>query len=79
MVEAKGDDVFIFLDPPYFSAMKSALYGKNGKMHKGFDHQRFAEVMKRCKHKWLITYDDSEYVRDLFSFAYIRTWTLLTA
>ncbi|MBI5080365.1 MAG: DNA adenine methylase [Chloroflexi bacterium] len=77
VVEADGDDVFIFLDPPYFSAMKSALYGKNGKLHKSFDHERFAKVMRKCKHKWLITYDDSEYVRDLFSFAYIKPWDIM--
>lgn len=76
VVLADGDDVFIFLDPPYFSATKSALYGKNGNLHKTFDHERFAKVMKETKHKWLITYDDSEYVRNLFSFANIKTWDL---
>ncbi|MDR1846609.1 MAG: hypothetical protein LBR17_00610, partial [Bacteroidales bacterium] len=55
---------------------KSALYGKNGNLHKSFDHERFANVMKNCKHKWLITYDDSEYIRDLFSFANIQSWNL---
>jgi len=76
VVEAEGEEVFIFLDPPYYSATKSALYGKNGNMHKGFDHERFAEVMKNTKHKWLITYDNSDYLRDLFSFANIFTWEL---
>ncbi len=76
VVEAPGKNVFIFLDPPYHSATKSALYGKNGNLHKGFDHVRFAEVMKNCKHKWLITYDDSEYIRELFSFAKIINWDL---
>jgi len=76
VVDAKGEDVFVFLDPPYYSATKSALYGKNGTLHKGFDHERFAEVMRQCKHKWLITYDDSDYVRELFSFAYIKTWDI---
>lgn len=76
VVNAPGDDVFIFLDPPYFSATKSALYGKNGNMHKGFEHERFAEAMKNCQHKWLITYDDSEYIRELFSFAKIFPWNL---
>jgi len=52
------------------------LYGKNGNLHKSFDHEKFAETMKNCKHKWLITYDDSEYVRDLFSFAKITAWEL---
>jgi DNA adenine methylase len=63
-----GNRVFVFLDPPYLSAMKSRLYGKNGDLHTSFDHERFADSMKKCAHKWLITYDDSQEVRDLFSF-----------
>ncbi len=77
VVEKQGDEVFIFLDPPYFSATKSALYGKNGNLHKQFDHQRFAEVMKTCKHQWLITYDDSEYIKELFDFAEITPFNLM--
>lgn len=77
VVERDGDNVFIFLDPPYYSATKSALYGKNGNLHKQFDHQRFADVMKNCEHSWLITYDDSEYIRELFDFAYISNFNLV--
>jgi DNA adenine methylase len=76
LVRRDGENVFIFLDPPYYSATKSALYGKNGNLHKSFDHERFAENMKNCMHKWLITYDDSEYIRNLFSFANIIPWNL---
>ncbi len=76
VLEAEGENVFIFLDPPYYSATKSALYGKNGNLHKSFEHKRFAKNLKNTKHKWLITYDDSEYIRDLFSFAYIKEWNL---
>lgn len=76
VVNSPGNDVFIFLDPPYYSTAKSALYGKNGHLHKSFDHQRFMEVMKHCKHRWLITYDDSKFIRDLFSFANIKSWDL---
>ena len=76
VISASGKDVFLFLDPPYFSATKSALYGKNGNLHKMFDHVRFADVMKNTKHKWLITYDDSDYIKKLFSFANIKTWDL---
>ena len=76
VIEKGGDNVFLFLDPPYHSATKSALYGKNGNLHKGFDHIRFAETMKNCEHKWLITYDDSDYIRQLFSFANIIAWDL---
>lgn len=77
LVTSHGENVFIFLDPPYYSARKSALYGKNGNLHKGFDHIHFAEVMKNCNHKWLITYDDSEYIRNLFSFANVIPWNLM--
>lgn len=76
LLNAPGENVFIFLDPPYFSATKSALYGKKGSLHKGFDHEAFAEQMKACPHKWLITYDDSAYIRELFSFAEINAWNL---
>ena len=76
VIEKPGKDVFIFLDPPYYSATKSALYGKNGNFHKNFDHTRFAEVMQNCNHKWLLTYDNSEYIKELFSFANIFKWDL---
>lgn len=76
VVKAEGGNVFIFLDPPYYSTAKSALYGKNGHLHKSFDHKHFAEVMKKCSHRWLITYDDSKFVREIFSFANISTWDL---
>jgi len=71
-----GDGVFIFLDPPYYSTTKSKLYGKNGDLHLNFDHNRFANNMKKCKHLWLITYDDCIEVKELFSFAYIYHWEL---
>ncbi|MBX0310482.1 MAG: DNA adenine methylase, partial [Sulfurihydrogenibium sp.] len=71
-----GEDVFIFLDPPYYSTIKSKLYGKNGDLHLNFDHERFASNMKKCQHLWLITYDDCIEIRELFSFAYIYPWEL---
>lgn len=76
VVSADGEDVFLFLDPPYFSATDSALYGKNGNLHKSFDHERFAGTLKKCRHKWLLTYDDSPFIRKLFSFANIEDWNL---
>ncbi|MDR3111399.1 MAG: DNA adenine methylase [Planctomycetaceae bacterium] len=77
LITQDGDNVFIFLDPPYYSATKSALYGKNGNLHKSFNHHEFAKVMKNCEHNWLITYDDSSYIRDLFSFAKIVPYNLM--
>jgi DNA adenine methylase len=72
----EGKDVFIFLDPPYFKSRKSRLYGNDGDLHINFSHERFAKNMKNCQHKWLITYDDSEEIRELFDFANKYEWTL---
>lgn len=72
-----GDNnVFTFLDPPYFKATKSKLYGKNGVLHTSFSHDEFAAEMKKCRHSWLITYDDSPEIRANFSFARIYEWEL---
>lgn len=62
-----GEDVFIFLDPPY-DIKSDNLYGNRGSMHKGFDHVKFAEDCKKVskKHKLLITYNDNEQIRELF-------------
>lgn len=76
LLDGCGTNTFIFLDPPYWSATQSRLYGVRGELHTTFDHERFAENMRRCPHKWLITYDDSPRIRDSFSFANISEWTL---
>ena len=75
-VKNGGDNVFIFLDPPYWKATKKRLYGKDGDLHLSFDHERFANSMKNCTHKWLITYDDCEVIRNLFNFGHIYEWEL---
>ena len=74
VVEQEGKNVFIFLDPLYYSATSSALYGKNGNLHKNFNHERLASVLKKSKHEWLITYDNSPFIKKLFSFANIKEW-----
>ncbi len=58
---------FIFLDPPDDLGEKNnTLYGKMGEMHQGFDHDRFADNVKALKGKWMITYNDSEEIRERF-------------
>lgn len=76
VINQKGKEVFIFLDPPYYTATKSKLYGKRGQLHLQFNHQDFAENMQKCPHKWLITYDDSAYIRDNFNQYHIEEWEL---
>lgn len=76
VLAAEGKDVFIFLDPPYFIATRSKLYGKDGYLHTSFNHQRFAASLKQCPHQWLITYDDSPIIRQNFTLANIYEWEM---
>lgn len=76
LLKVDGNDVFIFLDPPYFVAKKSKLYGKDGDLHTSFAHQRFAKLITKCSHRWLITYDDSPEIRENFLTANIFEWEL---
>jgi DNA adenine methylase len=76
LLKPEGEDVFLFLDPPYFSATKSKLYGKDGDLHTSFEHHRFAELLQQCYHRWLITYDDSLQIRENFQWANISEWEL---
>jgi DNA adenine methylase len=76
VIDAVGTDVFVFLDPPYFSATKSKLYGKKGDLHVGFDHGGFALEMQKCSHRWLMTYDDCADIRSNFAFAQIEDFSV---
>lgn len=76
LLQKPGKDVFIFLDPPYYSVTKSKLYGKKGNLHTAFDHERFLRELKNCPHRWLITYDNSDYIRECYQDFYQVPWKL---
>ena len=50
------DNTFIYVDPPY--NIKDNLYGYKGKLHKGFDHSRFADVMDDTMGNVMISYNN---------------------
>ena len=74
LLNRKGEDCFIFLDPPY--DIKDDLYGKNGDMHSGFNHMKFYEDVVKCEHDWMITYNSNEVLRKRFSDYYFNDWDL---
>lgn len=76
LLNQPGENVFIFLDPPYYSAKRSRLYGKKGNLHISFDHQRLACLVKKSPHKIMITYDNNQYVKELYKDFYILEWKL---
>ena len=58
-------DIFVYLDPPY--DIKDNLYGRKGAMHKGFDHDVFAEECDRFTSPMLISYNSDQIVKDRFN------------
>lgn len=66
-----GQDVWLYLDPPY-DIKSSNLYGIAGSQHKDFDHEKFADDCKKCRHKFLVTYNSSDNIKNLFKWANIQ-------
>jgi len=58
------DDIFIYLDPPY--EISSNLYGKKGAMHKGFDHDLFAQNCNLNGPMTAISYNADQSVKERF-------------
>jgi len=65
MRENIHDGIFMYLDPPY--DIKDNLYGKKGSMHKGFDHDEFADNCSKSTIDMLVSYNSDQLVRDRFT------------
>ncbi len=79
LLDNTGDNVYVFLDPPYDILIKSknnALYGKNGEHHKSFDHEKFYADVDACKHRWSITYNHSDTLLNRWSKYECIEWKL---
>jgi len=55
---------FMYLDPPY--DIKDNLYGREGSMHKGFDHDKFAADCDANSMDQLVSYNSAQLVKDRF-------------
>ena len=76
VIEEAEDGAFLFVDPPYFNADQDKFYTHSFKKN---DHIRLCKVIKKNKErlKFLITYDDSLEIRELYSWAtalYEKEW-----
>ena len=56
-------DEFLYLDPPY--ANEERLYGMQGNMHSGFDHEGLAELL-RGRTGWVLSYNDHPDIRKMY-------------
>jgi len=72
--EKSKEPTFMFLDPPYSESRQVAAY--NHAFTKE-DHIRLAQLLKKTKIPFLLTYDDTEFIRDLYDWACQKpyTWT----
>ncbi|MCD7969138.1 MAG: DNA adenine methylase [Alistipes sp.] len=62
-IDRKRKDIFIYLDPPY--------YRKGADLYMNFyrdkDHQELSKYVKKLSKKWMISYDNHEFILDLYS------------
>lgn len=68
VILAPGEDVLMYIDPPYYLPPKHKHY------RCGFDpddHVRLAECLRNAEHKFFLTYDDCPQIRELYAWAHI--------
>lgn len=69
VIEKASDDSFLFIDPPYFNADQDKFYACPFKHE---DHFRLRDILKKHKAriKFLMTYDNSPEIRELYDWAH---------
>lgn len=74
----KGTKILYFVDPPYFNADQKRAYVKS---FKESDHYRLMKILRALEHKFILTYDDSVEIREMYSWAniYPQEWMYHTA
>lgn len=75
---ARGKRILMYLDPPYFLADQKRAYTKSFKLE---DHLRLEKMLRNLNCAFLLSYDDCQQIRDLYSWAHIyeQSWFYNTA
>lgn len=68
LITENGENVILYLDPPYYIKGNS-LYQFGFSVE---DHKRLSELLQKTNHKWILSYDDCEEVRELYRWAEIQ-------
>lgn len=69
VIEEPGENVFMFIDPPYVGTDKKVGYDDSDVTL----HERLAGILKKTKHRFILTYEDDSYVKKLYSWANITS------
>ena len=56
------DSAFFYCDPPYYETE-----GHYAVVFKKEDHARLRDVLAGCKGKWMVSYNDCDFIRDLYA------------
>ncbi len=67
---ARGSQVLLYLDPPYYQPPKLKHYTSGLGIR---DHERLCEMLRSTSHRFLLTYDDTAEVREMYSWANVQT------
>lgn len=74
VMNTEGENVFVFLDPPY--DIKDFLYGTGRKLHSSFSHERFADDVDKCPHRFMITYNLNDWLLNRYKDYNLNEWKL---
>lgn len=61
-IERRTEDIFIYLDPPYYK--KGSYLYMNA--FKDDDHRALADTVRQLKKKWMVSYDNHDFIFDLY-------------
>ena len=66
-VEKHSGD-FLYLDPPYImeTEKKEGIYGEDGDLHRGFDHEKLRDLLGKHGERWVLSYLDVPRTRELY-------------
>ena len=76
-IATQPKDRLLYLDPPYYlTKAKSKLYGMEGRLHIGFDHQNLFDLL-RHRPNWILSYNNCDFIRTLYKDFYIadKDWS----
>ena len=65
-----GEDAFFYCDPPYYETEDhyAVCFPKT-------DHVRLRDTLAACRGRWMVSYNDCEYIRELYAGYYIHAVT----
>jgi DNA adenine methylase len=64
------DNAFFYCDPPYYETE-----GHYAVVFRKEDHARLRDTLAGCKGKWMVSYNDCEFIRELYKDYYILAFT----